>query len=447
MAELVQTWPALWRLWWERFVGRLRPARLAGVPVDPGGWWPSPGAGAPTAYAALYRSQPHVQTVVDFLAVNLGQLNVKAYRRLADNDRVPLDDHPVALVLQRPNPWTTRVRFITELVADYCVYGNAVALKRRPAPGGLELYRIPWAQMTVAGDLVPRAYTWQPAEGTPALTFLPSEILHLRRYSPDVGTVGVSPLEGLRALLAEETAATEYRGWFWRNAARPSGYITRPKDAPRWSEDQKKLFRDQFGEYQGPAGAGKTIVLEEGMEFSPVTASARDIQLAEMRKLTREEVAAAYHVPPAMIGIVEAQGYGSVREQHKALYQDTLGPLIAMLESDFMLQLLTEFSDVEDVYLEFNIAEKLQGSFIEETEALVRGVGTPYMSVNEGRSRLNLRRIPDVTYDKPVRRLDTVVPEASSPDGESAEDDEPAPAAVLSPLSRHIAPPALNGGR
>ena len=55
------------RVWWAAIVERLRlwPGP-APPPVAYGAWWP--GAGASASYGAIYRTQPHVRTVVDFLA-------------------------------------------------------------------------------------------------------------------------------------------------------------------------------------------------------------------------------------------------------------------------------------------------------------------------------------------------------------------------------------------
>ena len=204
--------------------------------------------------------------------------------------------------------------------------------------------------MTPVGDLVPRAYVWTLPDGH-TLTLPASEVVHLREYNPEDPIVGLSRLETLRKLLDEQTAATTYMHWFWSNGAKLAGWISRPKDAPRWNEQQRKQFGDEWRGFQGPQNAGKTAVLEDGMAFNPVTATARDSELTAARKLTREEVAAAFHVPPAMLGIMEAQGYGSIREQHKALYQDTLGPVVALIEGEIERQLLVEFCDSDDIYV------------------------------------------------------------------------------------------------
>ena len=323
-----------------------------------GAWWP--GAGASASYGAIYRSQPHVRTVVDFLASQMAQLGLHVYRRISDTDRVRVHQHPLARLLRQPNPSTTRYMWVNELVQDWCIYGNAYSVKLR-RPNRLELYRVLPTAMTPVGDLVPRAYVWTLPDGH-TLTLPASEVVHLREYNPEDPIVGLSRLETLRKLLDEQTAALTYMHWFWSNGAKLAGWISRPKDAPRWNEQQRKQFGDEWRGFQGPQNAGKTAVLEDGMAFNPVTATARDSELTAARKLTREEVAAAFHVPPAMLGIMEAQGYGSIREQHKALYQDTLGPVVALIEGEIERQLLVEFSDTEDIYVQANINEKLQGS-------------------------------------------------------------------------------------
>jgi HK97 family phage portal protein len=401
---------ALWRSWWDKITTRARqilPPEFFSVEAGYAagyGWLGTNACGpgpTPATYDAIYRTQPHVQTVVNFLATNLGQIGIKVYRRVANDDRVEVFDHPLAILLRQPNPSTTRYRFMVDLVTDFCIDGAAYALKVRPPEGGIELYRIEPAHVQVFGDVVPRAYAWAPMGGGGRLIVPASEMVHFQQPR------GLPPLEALRGLLTEEAEASQYRSKFWTNYARLGGVIQRPAGAPRWNPDQRKLFRRQWRQYQGPQGSGRTVVLEDGMTYNQISATAEQSQLVQSRKLTREEVAAAYHVPPAMVGIVESQGYGSIREQHKALYQDALGPYVSMFEGDFQLQLLPEFSDNDDVYVQFNIDEKLQGSFEETTAALATSTGAAYVSVNEARARVNLPKLADPAYDKPAVRLDT----------------------------------------
>jgi HK97 family phage portal protein len=358
-------------------------------------------------YTQLYRTQPEVRTVIDFLARNIAQIGLHVFRRISDTDRVRIADHPLALLLKSPNPATARYRLFESTMIDLGIHYNAYWLKMRER-NRLQLVRVPPEQIYPVGHLLPTGYRWTWPDGQ-RWELPPSEIVHFRGYDPDNPLMGLSPLETLRRLLAEERASVEYRGAFWRNAARLAGVILRPQTAPSWTPEKREQFKDDWAAfYSGAANAGKSPVLEDGMSYQPMTATARDSQLVESRKLTREEVAAAYHVPLPMVGILDHATFSNIREQHKQLYQDCLGPWLVMLEEDIELQLLPEFTDSEDVYTEFNISEKLKGSFEEQTASLRVGTGAPFLTRNEARARLNLPRIPEAEFDKPVTNLNTL---------------------------------------
>jgi hypothetical protein len=197
-------------------------------------------------------------------------------------------------------------------------------------------------------------------------------------------------------VLSEFAASTSYRAQYWNNAARNEGVIERPLAAPRWNTEQKQAFRDQWQERYGGAGnAGLTPLLDEGMTFRATTFSSRDSEYVDSRKLTREEVASAYHIPLPMVGILDHATFSNIKEQHKELYQDTLGPWCVQIEEEIDRQLLIECADAQGVYVEFNIQEKLKGSFEEQASAMQVLVGRPVMTANEGRARLNLPSIKD----------------------------------------------------
>jgi HK97 family phage portal protein len=345
-------------------------------------------------YATLYRTQPNVRTCIDFLARNIAQLGLHVYRRVSETDRVRLRDHPLALLLAQPLPpefKMTRYRLIEFLVSDMGIYFNAYWLKvRRPDGSGLSLLRIPPPCVEVKGGLAPTGYTLTLA-GRPPLQVAPGDMVHFRGYNPENPVSGLSLLETLRRVLAEEDAAGDYREGFWQSAARIGGVIERPASAPEWSEGARSRFKQEFSEHHaGQHGSGTTPVLEEGMTWRATSFNAQESEYLDGRKRTSEECARANHIPLPMVGILEHATFSNIREQHKNLYQDSLGPWLAMVEQDIELQLLPEFDDTAGVYVEFNIAEKMQGDFEDQTKALQSSVGRAWMTPDEARARMNL---------------------------------------------------------
>lgn len=344
------------------------------------------------SYASLYRTQPEVRTCVEFIARNCAHLGLHAFRRVSDTDRERLANGAVESTLKRPNPSTTRYRLFESLWSDLGIYFNAFLVKVRLQPG-LGLVRLPPDEVCVEGGLFPIGYQWRPQGGRP-VDFAPEDIIHIAGYDPLNPILGLSPLETLRRVLAEEVAARDYRQGYYNNAARISAVIERPKDAPRWTPDQRTKFRSEWQElFVGGLAAGRAPVLEDGMTVKPMSFSPEQGQEFEHRKLRREEVAAAYHIPQPLVGILDHATFSNIKEQHKHLYSECLGPWLGCVREEFERQLLPEFHDPdEEVYLEFNLFEKLKGSFEEQAASLRQAIGRPYMTPNEGRARLNLPR-------------------------------------------------------
>lgn len=348
-------------------------------------------------YAAIYKAQPAVRMVIEFLARNIAQLSLHAFRRVSDTDRERLRDHPLALLMARPNARTTQFRLFRSLVSDIGIYDAAYWWKYRAA-GEMSLVPLPSQMVKVGGDadwLHPEYFEVTGSRGKTRIE--PDQLVYFHGYNPVDPRTGLSPIETLRRVLSEEYAAGQMREQTLRNGARMSGYLERPVGGSDWSDTARARFKTGWrNQYQGwtATEAGGTPVLEDGMKFVPAGQSAVDLQYVESRKLTREEVAAAYFIPPPMVGILDHATFGNIQEQHKMLYQDTLGPWLQEIQQEIALQLLPEFPDVEGVYVEFNMQEKLRGSFEEQAAQLQTSVGAPFMTRNEARGRANLPSIP-----------------------------------------------------
>jgi HK97 family phage portal protein len=367
-------------------------------------------------YATIYRTQPNVRTCVDFLSRNIAQLGLHVFRRVSDTDRKRLTDHPLAVLLSQPLPASmkvTRYRLMEALMSDLGIYFNAYWLKLRLGGKIAGLLRIPPIYVTPKGNLVPTGYELN-LGGAPE-TLTPDEVVHIRGYNPENPVRGLSPLETLRRVLAEEYEAGQYREYYWQNAARREGVIKRPATAPEWSDPARERFLAEFQQlHSGAENSGKVAVLEEGMEWQDTSFSAQESEYLAGRKLTREECARAYHIPLPMVGILDHATYSNISEQHKNLYQDALGPWCVQVEEDIELQLLSEFEDTTGIYVEFNIAEKLRGSFEEQTQSLQAAVGRPWMTANEARARMNLPSMGG-DADRLVTPLNVLVGGQASP--------------------------------
>jgi HK97 family phage portal protein len=405
-------------------------------------------------YQQIWRAQPQVRTVVSFLARNVAQLGIDVYQRKSDTDRIKLRDHPVAQMLEHPMPETklTKYWLLSGIMHDLCIYDDAFLLKRKLSGGGIGIMPLSPAYVDPIGSTWASAEQYRVHGDRGEITIDADDMVHIHGYNPDDMRQGVSPIETLRQILAEEYAATNYREQLWRNGARVAGYLQRPKDAPKWSDPARERFSASWqAQYAGDGPqTGGTPILEDGLEFKASGVSPKDAQYVESRRLTREEAAVAYHVSPSMVGMTEGTNFSSIQELHRMLYMDTLPPYLVQIVQALESQVLNDVDPVSrdgSVYIEFNLDEKMRGSFAEQTQAFQSAVGAPWMSRNEARARLNLSAMPD--GDDLIVPLNVITgglasPRDTAPDNPSTEGN-PKQRLSIDPLSAERLEAWVNG--
>ena len=345
----------------------------------------------------LYASQANVQAVVSFLADSVSQLPLKVYIRDGESSRRRDRTSDAARTLWRPNADQTEFEFINALMIEYFLNG-AVAVWHLPDPdyeSGHQLRVIPREWITdsdfdTAYSL--SSITVKAVGNAPAVKIPATDFTFFKYYAPGSPGGFISPVSSLKQILSEQIQADKFRSQIWRSSGRFNAYITRPKDVSPWDDETKKKWIQAFREGWGPGGgsAGKIPLLEDGMEIKPYQFNAKEAQYAETKQLSREDVAAAYHVNPSLIWHTNTQTFASAKDNARALYSDCLGPTLQMLQQRINTFLLPMLGAVPNTYVEFDLTEKLKGSFEERAAILQSAVGGPYITRNEARADSNL---------------------------------------------------------
>lgn len=370
--------------------------------------------------AQMWETQPHFRTVVTFLARNIAQLGLHSFERDGETDRRRDRDSVLAQTLRDVDGHTTTFELVFALVGDLALYDRAYwwAAPSSEMPSGWMIRRLPptWVEPVMANPWEVREYrVYIRPDGTPDIVE-PDHILAFPGYHPG-RMFGFSPtVDALRETLQEQVEAAKYRAQVWKRGGRVSSVLERPIGAPQWSDAAREAFReDWYAKYTGSGSmAGGTPILEDGMSLRRIDFSAAEQQFVEAAKLSLQTVAAAFHVNPTMIGQNEGATYSNVREFRKMLYGDTLGPLVAQIEGRINSFLVPRMGlDRGRFYVEFNIEEKLQGNFEEQSSALQTSTGAPWMTRNEARA---LRNLPAVEGgDALVTPLNVLIGGQASP--------------------------------
>lgn len=344
----------------------------------------------------LYATQSNLHTVVSFLAASVAQLPLKVYIRDGENARKRDRTSVAARLLWKPNPDQTCYEFIEGMLIEYLLMGSVFVwmLPDADAESGYQMRIVPreWIVDTVshtnyAPDVI------RISSKTGQIVEVPREMfVQFRMYNPGNPGGYQSPISALKQTLTEQVNADRFRTDIWRSSGRFNAYLTRPANVQPWDENQRKAFLTAFREGWGKDGEnrGKMPLLEDGMEIKTYQFNAKEAQYAETKQLSREDVAAAYHVNPSLIWHTTTQTYASAKDNARALYADCLGPTLQMLQQRINSFLLPMIGADPRTYVEFDMTEKLKGSFEERASILQSAVGGPWMTRNEARADSNL---------------------------------------------------------
>lgn len=345
----------------------------------------------------LYQTQDNLRAVVDFLSNSIAQLPLKVYVRDGETERKRDRDSDAAKLIYRPNEDQTEFEFIRALAIEYFVFGSVYiwVLPDVNSESGYQLRIVPqeWiVQSTAENAYSPDVIRICTKNGGTAVDVPRTEFVQFKTYSAGNPGGYLSPISALKQTLCEQVESGRFRRQLWRSSGRLNAQIIRPKDVAVWDEKARTRFIESFREAWGAGGskAGSIPLMEDGMEIKPFQTSFKESEWAQSVKLSRESVAAAYGVNPSLIWHSETQTYASSKDNARALYAECLGPVIQMLQQRINAFLLPKVNADPRTYVEFDLSEKLKGSFEERASILQTSVGAPWLTRNEARADMNL---------------------------------------------------------
>lgn len=378
----------------------------------------------------LYATQANLHAVISFLSDSIAQLPLKVYVRDGDTERRRDRESDAAKLLFKPNRDQTAFEFWNGVAIEYYLFGVATVwiLRDADSESGWQLRIIPreWIyDEDYIDNYAPETLHVRRAVDGEIVVVPRDEFVQFRMYSPGNPAGYQSPISALKNVLNEQIQAERFRTAVWASSGRFNAYITRPKDVKPWTPEQQKKWLETFREGWGANGAnsGKMPLLEDGMEIKPYNFNSKEAQYAETKQLSREDVAAAYHVNPALIWHTGTQTYASAKDNARALYAECLGPTLQMIQQRVVSFVFPIIGAAPETYCEFDFTEKLKGSFEERAGIIQSAVGGPWMTRNEARADSNLPPIEGA--DELIVPLNVVEGGQASPTDTHMDAQEP----------------------
>lgn len=277
-----------------------------------------------------------VWSCVDLLAGTMSTLPLHVKERTASGRRM-LYDHPVARLMLKPNPKMNGVAFRRAMMASVCLHGNAYAIitqrDMRQRPTRLDFVLPQNVSLWEGDDDLFYSVTGNDAR-------IPSrDVIHLKGMSTN-GLTGLSPIRQHAELLETSHNSLNFARAFYENGCRPTGVFKHSGSLS--DEARERLKNDLAKKYAGLRNFAKPLLLESGLDFSPVTIPPEDAQFVATRLQSIDEIAAIFRVPPHMVGNQSHSTYSNNEQQNLELYNLNLRPWIVNFEAEFNDKLFLE---------------------------------------------------------------------------------------------------------
>jgi len=337
-----------------------------------------------------------VYACVAVLSESVAQLPCHLYTGAGADTRERATKHRLySLLHDAPNEWMTAFEFWEQAVTHIALGGNFYALKGMVGARGGELAEL--------FPLMPsRVRVKERSNGSPYYVisdgkggekeFTPDQIFHIR-YRRLKGWCGMSPISYNRETIGLQLAGARMQSRTMKHGAKLTGILKAKKN---FSKEAAAKLREQWESlYAGADNAGKTAVLEEGMEFERLSMSNADLQYIEQRKLSSTDICSIYRVPPHMVANLERATHSNIEHSAIEFVVQTLGPWLRRIEAAIRRDLLTP-DERKTMYPEFLVDALLRGDSVARGDLYTKLFSVGALNANEIRKRENLPPIgPD----------------------------------------------------
>lgn len=264
----------------------------------------------------------------------------------------------------------TKYEFMKLLIQSVLLKGNAFAIINK---GSLRFVNS--SDVQIHYDKIAPNSLYYTCNLLPQKKILPSEIIHLKRFSFD-GVNGKSVIDyAARTIKVAHASENSALGLF-ENGCNLAGVLSVEGQV---SKEQKKQMKIDWNNSMADGGNGLAI-LQGNMKYQPVQMNANDAQLLESRLFQTEDICRFFGINPVMIGDLSKSSYNTLEAAQQEFLLHTLQPYICMIEEEFSRK-LGQNIDLDETYILQTDKEKLASYY----STLVK---TGILSINEVRKEM-----------------------------------------------------------
>lgn len=329
-------------------------------------------------------SIPAVKSCVELITSSIAQLPIYLYKETPNGEVNKINDSRISLLNDKTNQFETGYRTKKMIVKDLLFYGKAYLYKASQN----ELHYLP------ANKIRQEKYMYEDGIRVGKIDFVYSSPVKTVTLSSDQLIIFDAGNDGILVdgseVLEQALNELEYSKNILKNGALPVGILKASSRLTQKAIDRLRQAWENL--YTGTSKAGKTVILEEGLDYEPISLNPNDLQLNETSKNTLSSICRLFNLPEAMIN-ASANKYSSLEMQNIQFLQYTISPLINVIESSLNDELLNDFEKRSGFYFRFDTSEILRTTEKEKVDVVTKLVDGGLISLNEARAKLDLPKV------------------------------------------------------
>ena len=275
--------------------------------------------GGPTASGVNVSAQSALKftpfwACVRIISGTVGALPFLTYKHATGGGKDRQPNHRVYKLLHdRPNPHMDALTFIETRQAHVLNYGNGYAEIQRDGGGRpVALWPLlPNMTQRKMGDDGTPYYLVRLPKGGGEVRLADENVLHIKGLGFD-GYTGYNVVAFHKEALGYGIAVKEYGARFFANDASPGGVLEHPGLTPLSDKARANLKASWGRDHGSLKNSHRMQLLEEGIKWKQTGVDPAQAQALETQKLTIDDCARIFQIPPHKIGSMEFSKFNNV---------------------------------------------------------------------------------------------------------------------------------------
>jgi HK97 family phage portal protein len=303
-----------------------------------------------------FKVNPWVYRCVQIRAESAASLPWRVMVRSKPGDEwTPEPGHPLETLLEYPNPQMTRQDLIEALVQHLDLGGNGIwtmifgTSLRRASKIPVEFWPVNPGPIKPVRDRVKFISEYEYWRDGVRIAIPAEDVIHFKYTDPANPYWGMGRLQAAAMVVDTDVAASSWNKMSYLTRAIPDMVFTfdRTLDREEWETAREEIRKNYTGSRQ-PWVMGNNSKVEM-LSWKPT-----EMDFIESRKMTRQEICAAFGVSLVVLGIGEDATLANAAEYHKAFWKQGVIPTMDGIKGVLNRVLVPFFGDRETLMLDYD---------------------------------------------------------------------------------------------